>query len=70
MARVNLCITLNEMGEFKESVECCDNLQNQKWLNSNPEALIAYGTALRNCERYQEAQQKYDLALSINPRHS
>ena len=38
------------MGEFSAAVECCNHVANQKWLNSNPEALIAFGTALRNAE--------------------
>jgi len=55
-ARINIGITLNEMGKSEEAVKefemyslfSCLRIATTGQIKSNPEALIAYGTALRN----------------------
>ena len=69
-ARINLGITLNEMGNYSEAVSEFESIQETPAIKTNPEALIAYGTALRNVEDYKLSSHQFEQALLINPRHS
>lgn len=70
LALVNLCETLNKLGNYQEALNACEKaLQGDgKWEQSSPaHAYLQQSQALAGLRRFEEALASADRALSLKP---
>jgi FOG: TPR repeat len=70
LALVNLCATLNKLGNYQEALTACESglQQDSNWLESEPaDTFIQKAQALAGLKRYEEGILAIDQALSLKP---